>query len=76
VHDQVELVGDPRVEVVRLPLGLGPVDDADGAPETPAAQSGRLEEEPCDGTFVEERLPAFGEGGPDVLPLGGSPGGW
>src|SRR5438128_12497212 len=33
VDDGVELGGEPRLEVVRVPLRLRPVDDADGALE-------------------------------------------
>ena len=38
VDHRVELFGKPRLEVVALPLGLGPVDHADGPLQPQPAQ--------------------------------------
>src|SRR5204863_5575531 len=62
VHDGVELGGEARLEVVALPLRVGPVDDPDRALEerlgedgAPVAAAGE-QEEARDARRVEERL--------------------
>src|SRR5205085_8275667 len=63
---------EPRLEVVREALGLGPVDDPDRTLEPAPADLDRREEEPWRRGFVEEALPASVQSRPDALPLGGA----
>ena len=79
VDHGVELVGESRLEVVAVALGLGAVDHADRALEPGLAQRGSCgrcrsrEPEALDADVVEELLVAPGERRADALALAGSP---
>src|SRR4051812_30555429 len=56
VDDRVELRAHARVEVVRDPLGLRAVDDADRTLQAPAVQLARVDDEPARTPLVEQLL--------------------
>jgi hypothetical protein len=72
VDDEVELFRDQRLEVVREPLRLGSVDDADRALKALSLERARLDQEARHPGVVEEPLPAVRTRRPDVLALGHS----
>src|SRR4051812_26027372 len=78
VNEGVELVGEPGLKIVAPALGLGTVDDADGALEALCAeQAGRvvlgaqIKPELREAGGVEEFLVTAAQAGADLLALGG-----
>src|SRR5437870_4944523 len=69
----VELIGEARLEVMREPLRLGPVDHPDRTLEPSSVQPRGHEQQTGDARCMEELLPAALEGTADVLAFGGAP---